>query len=355
MERLGIRWLFFHDDICRMSRYGFDVLPYAAANGGPAKELGELYFNQSVLDMQKNELRYLVGRMADSPSLWIWNIGDEWRRHFGNKFSIPMVRSWITELHAFVKELDIYRHPHAIGEGRSSILNGGDVYPLEDWYLNHPNHPDGDWRKGKKRDLVDFCVKQVGDIGERPFPTVNVEGWLYGWNDRIYQSGKEWGYPDAITFHQHLWLGLFIKNAASGTDWLVNVLDHDNQLFHAKALANFLDGENLTAKPYQMAEAPASDARLTGFALRNDSKTLVWLVNRTWNWLDHVEGRPAQPLSGQSVKAPVVHDGRYDVELWNTFTGAVESRLSINSSANLLTVPLPEITHDLALKCIRHE
>jgi mannonate dehydratase len=68
-----------------------------------------------------------------------------------------------------------------------------------------------------------------------------------------------------------------------------------------------------------------------------------------------VEGRPAQPLPGQPVRVPVVRDGRYDVELWNTFTGAVEARLSINSSANLLTVPLPEIRNDLALKCIHHE
>jgi hypothetical protein len=50
-----------------------------------------------------------------------------------------------------------------------------------------------------------------------------------------------------------------------------------------------------------------------------------------------------------------VRDGRYDVELWNTFTGAVQARLTLESSGNLLAVPLPEITNDLALKCIRHE
>ncbi len=355
MERLGIRWLFFHDDICRMSRYGFDVLPYATANGGPASEINELYFNQAAIDLQKNQLRYLVGRVADSPSLWIWNIGDEWRRHFGNKFSVAMVRAWITELHGYVKELDVYRHPHAIGEGPESILNGGDVYILEDWYLNHPTHPGGDWRKGKKRDLVDFCVKQVNDIGERHFPTINVEGGLYGWNGQIYQSGKEWGSPDAITFHQHLWLGLFLKNAASGTDWLVNVLDNDKQLFHAKALAQFLDGEKLTAKPWQQATAATSDPKLSVFALKNAGKTLVWILNRNWNWLDHAEGRPLQPLSGQSIRLPVVRDGRYTVELWNTFTGVAESKRSIDSSGNLLTVPLPEIKNDLAIKCILHE
>jgi hypothetical protein len=355
MEKLGIKWLFFHDDICRMSRYGFDALPYAASNGGPARELNELYFSQSAMDWQKNELRYLVGRMADSPALWIWNIGDEWRRHFGNKFSIPMVRAWITELHAAVREMDVYRHPHAIGEGDESILNGGDVYLLEEWYLNHPPHPGGDWRKGRKRDLVDYCIKQVQAIGERSFPTINVEGGLFGWNNLIYQSGREWGYPEAITFHQHLWLGLFLKNAASGTDWLVNVLDSDKQLYHARALAQFLDGENLVAKPWRQVAPSSSDSSLTAFALATEGKSLAWVLNRTWNWLDFVEGRKPPPAASATVKIPVQLPGQYLIELWNTTTGAVEKTLTIQTGSAELTIPLPSIETDLALKCIRHD
>ncbi|MGD0774782.1 MAG: hypothetical protein ABSC05_18355 [Candidatus Solibacter sp.] len=355
MERLGIRWLVFHDDVLRMSRYGFDVLPYAAASGGPAKEINDLYFSETVMDLQKNQLRYLVGRMSDSPSIWIWNIGDEWGGQPGNQFSAPMVSAWINTLHRYVKEIDVYSHPHAIGEGMQSILAGGDVYLLGDWYLREVSGAKTTWQEGNRRDLIEFVPRQTTQIGERPFPVVNVEGGIYGWNSTLYQSGKPWGYPEAITFHQHLWLGLFIKNAASGTDWMVNVLDHDNQLFHAKALAQFLDGESLTAKPFEQSDAATSDSKLTAFALRNSDKTLAWVVNRTWNWMDQTQGRTAQPLSGQSIKLPVVRDGRYDVELWNTFTGAVQARLTLESSGNLLAVPLPEITNDLALKCIRHE
>lgn len=351
LEHLGIRWLFFHDDVLRMSRYGLDALPYAATNGGSARDLNEVYFGQSVMDMQKDELRYLIGRMADSPSLWIWNIGDEWSHQPGNKFSTPMVRSWIAELHASVKQLDIYHHPHAIGEGRSSILSGGDVYLLEDWYLREISGASTTWKEGHKRDLIDFVPHQTAAVGERPFPLVNVEGGIYGWNSTIYQSGKPWGYPEAITFHQHLWLGLFMKNAVSGTDWLVNVLDHDAQLYHAKAFSNFLRGESLTAAPFQMASPSTTDPRLAAFALVNGNKTLAWAVNRTWNWRDQVEGRSSQTLSGQSIEVPVFRDGTFAVELWNTFSGAVDSTLSLTATNGKLTVPLPDVQKDIALKC----
>ncbi len=35
MESHDIRWLFFHDDLRRYYRYGFDSLPYSVAQGGP--------------------------------------------------------------------------------------------------------------------------------------------------------------------------------------------------------------------------------------------------------------------------------------------------------------------------------
>ncbi len=53
--------------------------------------MNEYYTNEESLRWQRNLLRYLVARMADSPSIWIWNIGDEWRDQPGNKLSVPLV------------------------------------------------------------------------------------------------------------------------------------------------------------------------------------------------------------------------------------------------------------------------
>jgi hypothetical protein len=178
-----------------------------------------------------------------------------------------------------------------------------------------------------------------------------VEGGLYAWNTLVYQSGKPWQNPEAITFHQHLWLGLFLENAASGTDWLVNVLDRDGQLYHSKALANYLDGVHLTAAKWERRAAATSDPKLTAFALASERGSLAWVMNRTWNWLDWVEGRKPAPLSGQSVTLPVERNGAYRVELWDTGAGKVAATVRAEARDGRLTVALPAIETDIALKC----
>lgn len=352
MERLKIRWIFFHDDMRRYYRYGFDTLPYSVAQGGPAVEINEYYINEEALRWQKNQLRHIVSRMADSPSIWMWNIGDEWRDQPGNKLSVPLVRSWMKELHEYVRGIDIYQHPHAIGEGEEAIQNGGDVLPIEDWYLNHPPHKDNDWRKGGKRDLVSLVEQQLEKYKSSPFPLIDVEGGLYGWNSGIAQSGKEWDFPEGLTFHQHLWLSLFLKSAAGGTEWLVNVLDHDRQLFHAKAFANYLEGEQLTKAKWLRSDTAGLPSGLSGWALTTDGRSLVWVLNRTWNWLDWVDGK--RPVASQpfTLRVPVQTPGSYVVEFWNTNTGQIDSTLALVSREQWLHVPMPGIQMDSAIKCV---
>ena len=134
MEEYGIYWVVFHDDICRTYPYGFDALPYSAAQGGPCQRIEEVYYKERALEMQRHQLRYLVSRISDSPAIWIWNCGDESQPV--DRFSRPLVRSWLKELQGYIRSIDVYRHPHAIGETLASLQDGGDVVLLEDWYLH---------------------------------------------------------------------------------------------------------------------------------------------------------------------------------------------------------------------------
>ncbi|HBY58208.1 MAG TPA: hypothetical protein DEH78_00190 [Solibacterales bacterium] len=355
MERHGIRWLFFHDDMRRYYRYGFESLPYSIAQGGPAVEIGEYYINEEAVRWQKNQLRHIVSRMADSPSIWVWNIGDEWRDQPGNKLSVPLVRSWMKDLHEYVRGIDIYQHPHAIGEGDEAMLNGGDVLPVEGWYLNHPPHKNNDWRQGRMYDLVDHVQQQLGQHAQARYPIIDVEGGMFGWNSGIYQSGKPWGYPEGLTLHQHLWLSLFWKSAAGGTEWQVNVLDNDNQMFHAKAFARYLDGESLTKTRWDRAAVKTSQPGLNAWALQTSGKTLGWILNRSWNWLNLVQGQGSSTITGATVQLPVATDGRYRIELWDTFTGTILSTAEATSANGALALSLPPVEKDLAVKCIRQQ
>ncbi|GAF85393.1 unnamed protein product, partial [marine sediment metagenome] len=125
MERLGIYWIVVYDDLRRAFRYGFDNLAYSAAQGGVCNDLGELYFNERALRMQKDQLRYFISRVSDSPAIWIWNCGDEHQPGFS--YSRLLVLSWLKELHSYIRQIDVYRHPHAIGEEYYSIVFGGEA------------------------------------------------------------------------------------------------------------------------------------------------------------------------------------------------------------------------------------
>ncbi len=295
MERLGIYWDVFHDDILRQSRYGFKNMPYSVEQGGPCRDLYEVYYNEEALRMQKNQLRYLVSRMSDSPAIWIWNCGDERGGRPGRRdFSEPLIFSWFKELHGYIRQIDIYQHPHAIGES-SSILNGGDVLHIEDWYD----------RGQDDEDLVQKNIDLYNQFLNANYPVIKVEGGLFRWNQSVYLSGKPYNYPEALSFHNHLWLSLFMKSAAGGTEWLNIVLDYDNEMYYAGVLNKFLQNESLTHDVWEMKYPEIFNKNLRGFVLQSRAKSLVWIHNKESIWWTRARGRTPQAVSNAVIRIPL--------------------------------------------------
>ena len=349
LEEVGIYWVTCYDDLCRSVCYGLDTLPYSQAQGGPCKSINELYFQEDALRMQRDHLRYFVARMSDSPALAVWAIGDEGQA--GNRFSRPMVRSWIKGLHNYVRRIDIYGHPHVIGEGPRAVAEGTDAVIIPDWYF----------RRGG--DAVTLSLEIMAKYGQFQCPLINPEGGMVEWTkpaDHLgpkhalyYLTGERWKFPEAISFHNHLWISLFLKGAVGGTEWLGAFIDQKNELYHAAAMRNYLEGESLTRPHWEMARASASHQDLRGFALLSDAKTLAWVQNRFYTWIEagH-QGKTPPTISGATVTVPVRDNGVYRIELWDTRKGKVASTATARSSAGAVEYRLPPIDKDIALKAI---
>ena len=73
--------------------------------------------------MQCDHLRYFVARKRQPG---FGRLGHRRRRSAGSG-SRPMVRNWIKHLHNYVRSIDIYQHPHVIGEGPRSVAEGTDA------------------------------------------------------------------------------------------------------------------------------------------------------------------------------------------------------------------------------------
>lgn len=348
MEELDIYWLFFHDDIRRYSSYGFDNLPYAAANGGPATNLQSLYMQKATLDLQKSQLRYIISRMADSPSLWIWNCGDEVQP--GDKFSKNMVNAWIKELHSYIRQQDIYEHLHAIGESES-VHNGGDLIVQEGWYYS--DNPKKHLKEcmSVKLDAVGYNQCLLEPFRTLPYPVISPEGGICEWNGRLYLSGEKYDYKEMISYHQHLWISLFMQMAAGGTEWLCNVVDRDNQLYHTKAISNYLEDIPLSKHIWTTTVQDLPDNNAHAYFMKSDLGTLSWLRNKSYTW--HEAGylkKSVKVLNDFHVEIPVCQNGKYRVEYWNTRKGEIEKVDHIEARTNVLDVAIRGLEDDIALK-----
>ncbi|GAB2565204.1 hypothetical protein [Spirosoma areae] len=357
MERHGLYWIVFHDGVLRSFQNGFETLPYSTAQGGPCHDINEVYTHPVALEMQKNELRYMVSRMADSPSLWMWNCGDESQP--GTKLSKVMVRDWLKELHGYIRQTDIYGHSHSIGEYENAVLNGGDVVLLGDWYYHNDNRGDEydqlcNGEKSKDNVGYNLCLQEK--FRDWKVPVVNIEGgicqydYLAGW-----LSGEKYKkqFPEAIDFHQHLWVSLFTKMAAGGTEWLNQVVDDMKELYHAKAVENYIQGEPLTRTFHEVITPTVSDKGLRSFGLQTNAKTLVWVDNQFYTWYNiGVERKAPIAVKKATLQVPVKRAGVYQVEIWDTRKGEITKKTPVKSNGSVVNVALPDIDKDLALKLI---
>ena len=349
LEKLGIYWLTCYDDLCRSTVYGLNTLPYSEAQGGPVKSIEELYFKEESLAMQREHLRYFVSRMGDSPAIMAWSIGDETQD--GNKFSRPMVKSWIKNLHEYTRTIDVYKHPHIIGEKLDSPANGGDAIITPEWYFN----------PGLPENAVDNTLRYMEEYDKFNMPLLNPEGGMVHWTKPAdenepemrfyYLSGEKWKFPEAISFHNHLWISLFQKNALGGTEWLGHFIVKKNQLYHAAAMRNFLQGESLTKPKFQIVTPNVSHQDLRSFGLQGEGKSWAWIQNKYYTWVEAGHyGKKPPVISGAKIEIPVKVNGNYIIEIWDTHKGEVISTISTLSKGGKVICNLPPIEKDIALK-----
>ena len=227
--------------------------------------------------------------------------------------------------HDYIRSLDVYQHPHGVSEGVDSLKHGSDAVLLPDWYNGTFEH----------------CAATYAALTGIQAPVLDVEGSvntamdLTGIVERL----------DRITagYHNHLWLCLFMKLACGGTEWFNVELDAGNRLVHAKAIAQFLDGEHLTKTRWEIAKPEISDKQLRAFALRSERKTLAWVVKPPTK-------DPTPAVAGAVLKIPVAAAGVYRLEFWDTVRGTVTGTRDVEAAEGFVTCELPELGSDIAIK-----
>ena len=95
--------------------------------------------------------------------------------------------------------------------------------------------------------------------------------------------------------------------------------------------------------------ADATRLRFCGM-LGDDTLAIVYLYNQDYTWWHIDQHETPTPIPASRFTIPGLKAGRYDVETWSPSEGKILSRTQANCGAEGLTVSLPEVTNDVALK-----
>jgi hypothetical protein len=261
------------------------------------------------------ELFHFVSRWADSPAIWMWNCAEE-----DGSFNPEVI-----PYHSYIRDMDIYNHPHGVSEGVEGIRHGGDAIILPDWY-------NGSYEK---------CLTTYEPLKNYQVPVIDIEGSVNSAFD-LYNMKEENLRLIEDGYHNHLWLCLFMKMAGGGTDWFNVELDANNMLFHAKAIHRFLIGENLVGM--KMANPIVSETDLDAFSLTSNGRSLAWMILPPSIRL--------KTIKTFFANIPVETDGQYIIELWDTRKGEVIKNVTAHSINGIINVQISDLKTDIALKAI---
>jgi len=133
-----------------------------------------------------------------------------------------------------------------------------------------------------------------------------------------------------------------------------NIRQHD-LYYHYRAFRDFMDGIPLNNGFYQDAEAIVSHPDLRAWGQKDTvhGKAHLWIQNRNHTWRNVVDGVTVSELPGQ-VTIPDMTPGPYQVEWWDTYSGAIMKTEVVEASSDALVLSLPApLNNDVAVKVSR--
>ncbi|MEW6356925.1 MAG: DUF5060 domain-containing protein [Planctomycetota bacterium] len=99
---------------------------------------------------------------------------------------------------------------------------------------------------------------------------------------------------------------------------------------------------------YHTIEGP--DALVLG--LQNDEMAIVWIHNRESTWLNHAAKKTVAPVEPSILTITGLMDGPQRLEWWETWKGAVMRVEQVDVVGGVLSIHLPEIATDIALRLL---
>jgi len=341
--------------------------PFFTGNGGwlSVGEINKMFTDERVFNAIKKKVRYIVARYAHSPSVWCWEIISE-----SDLVPIKVCdtqRQFILKYAQYIRDIDPYKHlltNHYCGSHynydqvmfKNPLMDvaSGDAYRGgvgKDGAVLYPSFP---------KHLVE-AAKYL-DIFKKPFVANECGGtWSAGPLPLL----------EADT-HALNWAAFMTTFAGTPQTWWEDVVDENYWYDHYAAFARYQTGEDKRARNLVTYDEPITNTDgkpipdLFALSLRNDKQAYVWIYDdsefrygpvtlisggKTYHEIYNLPIlHPTRRFSDATVNIPGLIQGKYVVEVWDTYAGKVVETKEVENTTGIITVKLPPFSKDIALK-----
>jgi hypothetical protein len=333
-------------DLMRASNTAWGRLLSAQQSG-----FDQFFTNPLSREMYRDKIRYVVGRWGYSPNIFAWELWNE----IETVTSSEGVGQWCREMTSYLRAVDPWRHlvkssahhawsPEYWGEDDGDL---NDVHPYFGWA--------GD--EGPKN-LGAFLPEFSSGVCATGRPFIIGETGIAREVTTKYGLAGDLADQDVTCLHVHeaLWGGLFSGAVGTGMVWWWDEHVDQHDAYHRfRAISNFVADIEFNHENFTRGEqASASTDQMRLLELEGKTTRLLWLRHRNLSWYSvAVEKIKLEPVRQATVTLSGLEAGNYSVEFWNPEEGKLLRTQEFPVKGSSITVPLPTLVTELALKVRR--
>jgi len=316
-------------------------------NGGWLPRAEDFYRDARAKRAYRQRMRYVLARWGYSPHIMAWiMMGEmEWTDGYMNAAYRPYAQHWLREMSRYVRSQDPWRHPVSVHYSNVGHGVAETRYQEVDIVCNNAYTPLPQLSASNAVEAIDHYYNRWTAQFGKP---VLLSEWGGHWMGNRCATLE-------VALHTGIWTALTTGLAGATGFWWWNFVDAHGQYKQFKPLAEFIKGEDFRGKGLRQfpskSEGAAALRGLNGLrvrGMRNRSYGVFWVYDPAI-----LVGRDpgyARSIQGAALTIPGMNAGRYVAEFWDTYKGGRIARTEVKSRSGTLSIRLPRVRRDMALK-----